>query len=83
MMIYVENNEHQNFDSVKIKTLMYTNTPVPSNFHNKIRNCIILSMEEGVIIVIYIYIYNSCFRLYLAFVLFSFKGYMCTLYPLV
>ena len=44
MMIYVDNDENQNFKRVKTETHMHTTTPVPKNCHTNIPTCMICSM---------------------------------------
>ena len=46
----MDNEENQNFETVKTETTMHTTTPVPNYYHTKIPTCMILSMEEGIMI---------------------------------
>ena len=44
MMIYVDNDENQNFKRVKTETHIHTTTPVPKYCHTKIPTCMNCSM---------------------------------------
>ena len=44
MMIYVDNDENQNFKRVKTETHMHNTTPVPKTCHTKIPTGMICSM---------------------------------------
>ena len=47
-MTYVENEENQNFERVKIETPMNNPTPGPKSYHTKIPTSMVLSIGEGV-----------------------------------